>query len=144
VGAWNQQAQSYTDTRLSRSPLPAHDVYCEVKEFEFAEEPNGFPIFDSRAPIREKITKAEGQFRSFRAHPCCLVLFNGKRLLFLDNPVEMYGVMFGEETDRECPGAGTKFSFEPRRRTLIGPDHAGRGGEEDGDDGSEFGKCSRT
>lgn len=87
------------------------DVYCEVKEFEFSEQPKGFSYFDSRTPIREKITKAEVQFRPFRAHPCCLVLFNEKRLLFLDNVVEMFGVMYGDPVFRTA--------YDPEKSRLL-------------------------
>jgi hypothetical protein len=114
-----------------RVRIEGSDVYCEVKEFDSTVQPKGFAIFDSRTPIREKITKAEKQFRSFRAYPCCLVLFNGKRLLFLDNVVEMFSVMFGDPVFRIAydPGKGrllaetTELAFAGHGKMRRGDGH---------------------
>ena len=121
-------ATTHPDYRVR---VKGFDVYCEVKEFEFSAQPRGFSTFDSRAPIREKITKAEVQFRSFRAHPCCLVLFNVKRLLFLDNVVEMFSVMFGDPVFRIAydPGKGsllaetTELAFAGHGKMRRGDGH---------------------
>lgn len=71
----------------------------EVKQFESSREVKpGFYYVDETRPVRGKIMKARGQFKTHKDRPCVLVLWNVNALVFLEDPSSVFGAMHGDPT----------------------------------------------
>jgi hypothetical protein len=74
------------------------EVLFEVKEFRTTMDdffPGGGGAYDPYAFIREKIDQGREQFRDFKDHCCCLVLFNRDKPLVDLSWQMIYGAMLG-------------------------------------------------
>jgi len=84
-----------------------------VKEFRSTMDdflPGRFGAYDPYAFIREKIDQGREQFKEFKDHCCCLVLFNRDKPLVDLSWQMVYGAMLGN----------VGFSFPVNRVTGIG------------------------
>lgn len=89
--------------------------YFDVKEFRFdaqaAVSQGG--AFDPYQPIRQKINEVRDQFREYKEHACCLVLFNvDSPLVFLDDWSVVMGAMLGD--------LGYQFAVDKRTGKAVG------------------------
>ncbi len=118
-----------------------HEILLEVKEFRSTLSDFRSGAYDPYVHIREKIQQAREQFKEFKEHCCCLVLFNRDKPLVDLNWQTIYGAMLGnlgfgipmnpetgmaqeESTQQVFMGGGTMVRYqgeqplEPQNRTI--------------------------
>jgi hypothetical protein len=95
-------------------PINGRDFLFEVKQFDPVPVAMGSSVvLDPYGRIREKLDDAGKQFSQYKGHPCVLVLVNnGQHPLFIEHPVIMSGVMYGD--------AGFVLNFDPVQGRIVG------------------------